>query len=253
VPSRVVFELCAESREACLAARAGGADRLELCRDLSVGGLTPDVLLIRHAAEGSGVPVHVLLRPTAETARATPEILTAVKASMQASREAGAAGFVLGFLTAEGRVDLENTRALVAKAGPLPVTFHRAFDATVDLAVALEDVIATGCRRVLTSGGAADVLSGAATLARLVRQAGSRIEVMAGGGLSFENAPIVVQRTGATHFHASLRQEVAPATATHRKETAEESYRNRIAYMVRILSDARELIGSEERRSSTHG
>ena len=250
---RVVFELCAESIEACLAARLGGADRIELCRELAVGGLTPDVALTRQAVEGSGLPVHALLRPTAATALATPEILAAVEASMQAARRAGAAGFVLGFLTADGQVDRENTRALVAKAGTLPVTFHRAFDDTVDLAAALEDVIATGCRRVLTSGGAVDVLSGAVTLARLVRQAGSRIEVMAGGGLSFENARAVVQRTGATSFHASLRHEAVPATSAGVEEATEGQYRKRIAHMVRDLNDARELIGSTDRRSSIHG
>ncbi len=250
MPSPVSFELCAEVLDACLAAREGGAGRIELCKELSVGGLTPDIGLTREVVERSGLPVHVLLRPSAETALASPEIFATVKAAMRAAAAVGAAGFVLGFLRADGQIDLENTRILVEEAAPLPVTFHRAFDDANDLEGALEDVIATGCRRLLTSGGAPDVLSGAPMLARLIRQAGSRLEVMAGGGLTLANAQAVVQTSGATHFHASLRNERVSGTSLDRRDALQAEYRQAIEQMIRTLNGAHDLIGSAGKRTA---
>ena len=230
------FELCAESLDACRVARAGGAHRLELCTDLRVGGLTPPLSLIEAAVGCSGLPVHVLLRPTAASFLYSSSVYAAIADSMQQARRAGAAGFVLGLLQSDGTVDREHTRALVELAGPLPVTFHRAFDTTPHLADALEDVISTGCSRGLTSGGADEVRAGASSLTRLVVQAGSRIQVAVGGGLTLENAAELVRRTGSRHYHASLR---APAT-----DGATDSLQGRIAAMVGILAEAGEPVGS---------
>lgn len=200
-----MFELCAETLESCRAAAPGGADRIELCTELDVGGLTPPPEFVRAAVAQSGLPVHVLLRPTADHFRYTPKIFAAIAEALGAAKHAGAAGVVLGLLHADGTVDREHTRALVEQAAPLPVTFHRAFDETPDLAAALEAVIATGCARVLTSGGAPDVLSGASALAGLVEQAAGRIAVAAGGGLRLRNAASVAALSHCRHFHASLR------------------------------------------------
>ena len=225
---RVSFELCAETLGACAAANAGGADRIELCRALEVGGLTPELLLVQAAVRSGGVPVHVLLRPFADEFRTSAAVLAELSASLLAARGMGAAGVVLGLLRADGTVDVEETRALVRLAAPLPVTFHRAFDATPDVFEALEDVIRTGCARVLTSGGAADVLAGAPVLERLVTQAGGRIDVAIGGGLREGNAEAVARITGGLHFHASLKHS---ETGT-RGEPSAESVRR----MVGLLS-----------------
>lgn len=198
------FELCAETLTSCAAARRGGASRIELCRSLNVGGLTPDASAIRLAVEQSGVPVHVLLRPFPDHFKYSSQIGGEIVSAMGKARELGAAGFVLGFLRFDGTVDVEHTREMVELASPLPVTFHRAFDQTSDLESALESVIATGCKRILTSGGAADVLAGAGSLARLHRQAGDRIEIMAGGGLRLENARKVATLSQVKQFHSSL-------------------------------------------------
>ncbi len=230
------FELCAETLDACRVARAGGAHRIELCTDLRVGGLTPPLSLIEAAVECSGLPVHVLLRPTAVSFLYSAEVYASIANSMEQARRAGAAGFVLGLLGPDGTVDRDHTRALVELAGPLPVTFHRAFDATPDLAGALEDVISTGCSRVLTSGGADEVLGGAAALARLVAQAGSRIQVAVGGGLTLENAAELVHRTGSHHYHASLRASAAGDLS--------DSLQGRTAAMVGILAEAGVPVGS---------
>ena len=203
----IVFELCAETLEAVAAAAAGGAQRVELCTALDVGGLTPSTDLVKRAIARTPLPVHILLRPTAATFQYSPEIFAALRHSLLLLRDKGVAGFVLGILTSHGHIDVEHTRALVELASPLPVTFHRAFDEITDLLQALEDVIATGCTRLLTSGGRPDVLSGAHVLARLVRQAGPRIDIAVGGGLRLANASIVAELTGASHFHASLRED----------------------------------------------
>ena len=201
-----VFELCAETVQACLAARDGGAQRIELCRDLDQEGLTPGDDLIAAATAGSGLPVHVLLRPRAGDFVYTNAEFAQMQEEMRRALALGAAGFALGLLLPDRRIDLARTRALVELADGHQVTFHRAFDAAASLEGALEDVIRTGCARLLTSGGAADVVTGAPTLKRLVTQAGDRIQIAVGGGLRIANARQIARATGATHFHGSLRR-----------------------------------------------
>lgn len=205
---KIVFELCAESAEACLAARDGGAHRIELCTALSEGGLTPSHGLIRAAIAMSGLPVHVLLRPRSGDFIYTPAELEVMREDLKYARALGASGVVVGFLHADGSVDIERTCEFVALAGPLEVTFHRAFDYAASHPQALEDVIRTGCRRVLTSGGERDVVLGAQSLAQLVKQAAGRIDIVVGGGLRLDNAAGVARITGAWHFHGSLRRTV---------------------------------------------
>lgn len=205
----IVFELCAESIDACLAARDGGADRIELCSALSEGGLTPSHGLIREAVNHSGLPVHVLLRPRGGDFVYSNAELDVMREDLRHLRLLGASGVVLGVLHEDGSVDVERTRELVEMAGPLEVTFNRAFDHAASLDNALEDVIKTGCQRVLTSGGERDVVSGGKALARLIEQAAGRIEIAAGGGLRLKNAAAVARMTGARHFHGSIRRIVA--------------------------------------------
>jgi copper homeostasis protein len=204
----IIFELCAESVDACLAAREGGANRIELCSALSEGGLTPSHGLIHEAVRRSGLPVHVLLRPRGGDFVYTAAEFDVMREDLKHMRLLGASGIVLGVLHRDSTIDVERTRELVALAGPLEVTFNRAFDLSAPLDLALEDVIATGCKRVLTSGGERDVLSGVQSLARLVKQAAGRIEIAVGGGLRLKNAAAVARATGAQHFHGSIRRVV---------------------------------------------
>jgi len=204
----IEFEVCAESLDACVAARDGGADRIELCSALSEGGLTPSHSLIQGAVRLSGLPVHVILRPRGGDFVYTEAEFALMRADLLHAREMGVSGFVLGVLDLEGKVDGKRTRALVELARPLQVTFHRAFDCVFDPAKALEDVIEAGCGRLLTSGGKPDVLQGGAMIGRLVAQASGRIRVAVGGGLRLANAREVAQVTRATAFHGSLRTRV---------------------------------------------
>ncbi len=222
----MVFELCAETIEACLAAQAGGADRVELCAALEVDGLTPSRALIKQAVSQCRIPVHVMVRHRAGGFCYDASDFSIMRDEIQAIRSTGAAGVVLGVLLSSGAVDIERTRALVQLANPLEVTFHRAFDETPDLEEALEDVIAAGCQRVLTSGGAADVVAGSAMLARLLECASGRIVVAVGGGLRLHNARQVSLRTHAHHFHSSLPPEdSAPASLAKRVRIITRSLR----------------------------
>jgi copper homeostasis protein len=221
----IVFELCAETIDACLAARDGGAHRIEVCSGLSEGGITPSHALIRAAVERSGIPIHVLVRPRGGDFVYSAAEVEVMREDILHIKELGAAGVVLGMLRADGTVDMEGTRALVEIARPMEVTFHRAFDATQSVAQALEDVIATGADRLLTSGGQRDVVAGSSSLAELVMQAGNRIEIAVGGGLRLENAASLARETGAVHFHGSLRRMLPTAGSTGEIVGAGANYR----------------------------
>lgn len=238
---RITFELCAESLEACLVAREGRADRIELCSALSEDGLTPSHAMIRAAVQRSGLPVYVLLRPQGGDFLYEDGEFALMREDLLHARDLGASGFALGILHANGRIDVERTLELVELAAPLEVTFHRAFDVTPSLEEALEDVISAGCRRVLTSGGERDVVAGSSRIARLVERAAGRIEVAAGGGLRLENATSVARATKATGFHGSVRRRVAVDGVPGEKDVFGECAGMR--HVVRA-EDIREIVDS---------
>lgn len=218
----ILFELCAENLESALAAEQGGADRIELCADLSVGGVTPPPEMMAEALRILEIPIHVLIRPRAGDFVFSSHEYDCMRRQIEAAKRAGASGVATGILLHDRRVDIERTRALVEWARPMDVTFHRAFDETVDLAQALEDVIETGADSLLTSGGAANVLTGAATIRALAEQAAGRIPLMAGGGLRVQNLAQVVRLSGVLHLHGSLTRRngkiAAPAQAADVRE-----------------------------------
>lgn len=239
---KIVFELCAESIDACLAAREGGADRIELCSALSEGGLTPSHGLIREAVERSGLPVHVLLRPRGGGFAYTDAEFGVMREDLRHLRLLGTSGAVLGVLRSDSTVDVERTRELVEIAGPLEVTFNRAFDDAVSLERALEDVIAAGCKRVLTSGGERDVVSGGKSLARLVEQAAGRIEIAVGGGLRLKNAVAVARTTGARHFHGSIRRMVAGTMRSGGRDVFDDAGPSTLSQFMVDSGDVRTMI-----------
>lgn len=237
----IVFELCAETVEACIAAQEGAADRIELCSALSEDGLTPSYGLVRVALDRCNVPIHVLLRPRAGDFFYSDAEYAVIREDLLHLRDTGVSGFVLGFLRADKTVDMERTRALVELAAPLEVTFHRAFDSTPSMEQALEDVVATGCHRVLTSGGKPDVMTGAAELAKLVKQAAGRIEIAAGGGLRLEDAAELARTTHAKHFHGSLRYTEEHTVLCAADGESDENARGRVTVQakdIRTLIDA---------------
>jgi copper homeostasis protein len=200
------LEICAASLASALAAQAGGAHRIELCQNLEQGGITPSYGLIKEVRAQLHIPIFVLIRPRPGGFVYSPGELAIMRADIELCRSLGCAGVVLGVLDAAGRVDVVQCQALAALAHPMEVTFHRAFDACSDQTQALEDVVAIGCQRILTSGGQPSATAGQGQLAGLVAQAAGRVRIMPGAGITAANLRDLVAHTGAQDFHASAKR-----------------------------------------------
>lgn len=198
----VLVEGCVESLADAQAAARGGADRLELCADLAVGGTTPSAELIRAVKARVFVPVFVMARPRGGSFVYDASEIEATRRDIDSVIAAGADGVVVGALTAANEIDLPALHAFIARAGDVPVTFHRAFDRVAEPARALETLIDAGVQRVLTAGGQGTAIEGSAVLESLVHQAGDRIVVMAGGKVRGNNARELIARTGVREVHA---------------------------------------------------
>lgn len=201
---KCLLEISVETVEAALAAESGGADRVELCGDLSAGGVTPGAALLRAVRAQVRIPIFSMTRPRAGDFVYSAAEFAEMKRSIIGAKESGMDGVVLGILTKDHRVDVGRTQELVEFAKPLPVTYHRAFDESADIHRALEDVIQSGAKRILTSGGAKSALEGAAVLARVVEAAGERVVIVPGAGISAANIVEVARRTRALEFHSGL-------------------------------------------------
>jgi copper homeostasis protein len=203
------LEIAANSLASALAAQEGGADRIELCSALEVGGLTPSHGLIALVRERVRIPIYVLIRVRAGDFVYNQLEVATMQRDIEDCVALGCDGVVIGTLDENAAVNIEQCRALIGAAGGLGVTFHRAFDMTRDLSAALEDLIALGCERVLTSGGRADALAGAPTIGVLVEQSRARIRVMAGAGIDASSVGAIRAATAATEFHASAKRQLA--------------------------------------------
>ena len=204
--SRQLLEIAAGSLESALAAQAGGADRVELCGSLDGGGVTPSFGMIAAARDRLRTPLYVLIRPRAGDFVYSPAELESMHRDVEACTRLGCDGVVIGALDAAGSVDVAGCRSLVAVAGSMGVTFHRAFDCVADRRAALDAMVALGCERILTSGGADSAELGAAVIAADIAHAGGRIALMPGAGLDPANIAAVARITGAREFHASARE-----------------------------------------------
>jgi copper homeostasis protein len=207
-----IIEICIDAVDSAQAAERGGAQRVELCSNLLEGGTTPSAGLIATIRKKASLGLQVMVRPRGGDFCYSDDEFETMRHDVLTAKSLGADGIVLGLLYADGRVDVERTRQLVELSHPLPVTFHRAFDLCPDLPAALEDVIRTGARRILTSGGEPSALAGAQSLARLVQSAAGRITILAGGGINYKNAREVVAKTGVHELHAGLRS-ITPSRA----------------------------------------
>lgn len=244
-----LFEVCAESVEAAQAAESGGADRIELCSELPIGGLTPEIAVTAAAIRAISIPVHVLIRPRGGDFVYSGEEFSLLKKQIEQVKQAGAAGVAVGVLLPRGRVDVKRTREIVDLCRPMNVIFNRAFDKASNLSEALEAVIETGADSLLTSGGEADVLAGVESIARLNRQAGNRLQIMAGGGLQLANLVEVVRRTGVRHLHGSLNRRGSANGKTNRDSA---SSNHSVAHALAVLEcDVRESVRLLQREFNT--
>lgn len=207
-PLKLRYEVCVESADGVRAALAAGADRVELCADLTAGGTTPSIGLITWTvgtAHAGGMAAHVLVRPRGGDFVYSADEEDVMTRDIGAAKGAGADGIVIGALTPAGSVDMPLIARLVAAARPLSVTFHRAFDETADPAAAFADVMELGADRLLTSGGAPTALAGADLIRSLTNRSAGKIVVMPGSGVTELTAAQVVRRTGARELHFSAR------------------------------------------------
>lgn len=237
------LEVAANSLASALAAQTGGADRVELCGSLSEGGITPSYGTLAMAREQLRLPLYVLVRPRAGDFFYTAAEFEIMRRDIEICVRLGCDGVVIGALDADAAVDTVNCAELVRAAGTLGVTFHRAFDLARDRTRALEDVIALGCERVLTSGGSASAPLGADAIGALVNQAAERISVMVGAGITAVNLPRLIARTGVRQFHASARSlrpsrmrwqgEPLPALSTAAVEATDETIVRALAGILR--------------------
>jgi copper homeostasis protein len=197
-----LLEVCVDSPKAFAAAIDGGADRVELCAALNVGGLTPSAGLMALAAQ-SPYPTRVMIRPRVGSCVYSPLELDVMRHDIDAARKAGLKGVVFGASFADGRLDIKALQSLCEQAIGLERAIHRAFDLAPDPFEALEQVVELGFDTILTSGGTPRAMDGLDRLAELQARSKGRIEILCGGGVTHSNASEIVRRTGVTALHAS--------------------------------------------------
>lgn len=213
-----LIEGCVDCLPSAVAAEKGGADRLELCANLSIGGTTPSHALFRQVKETCAIPVNVLIRPRFGDFLYDASELEQMEEEIAAFRELGANGAVIGVLTPDGELDVPAMKRLMAAAEGMEVTLHRAFDMARDPVETLERAVELGCTTILTSGQAADALTGAETLVELARRAAGRIHIMAGSGVRKDNIRAIHEKTGVRAFHTTGRRGPVDSGMVYRKE-----------------------------------
>ncbi|MEU0545174.1 copper homeostasis protein CutC [Nocardia sp. NPDC005978] len=202
----VRVEIGVESLAGVRIAEAAGADRVELCTGLAVGGLTPSAALIEAAVlEVVDTEVHVLIRPRPGDFRYTAEEVAIMRADIELARRVGAHGVVIGVLDERGNLDASANAELLAAADGLEVTCHRAFDVCADPFTGFDLLLESGFTRLLTSGRQDSVLDGVPLITQLVNLADGRIDVMACGGVRADNARRVIELTHVRDLHAAVR------------------------------------------------
>lgn len=196
------LEICANSFESALMAQKGGADRIELCQELSLGGITPSHGLIEKVVQELEIPVFVLIRPRSGDFTYSESEFDVMLRDIAFAKAQGVQGIVSGVLNSDFTIDIERTRQLINECDGLPFTFHRAFDWTPNAEESLETLIDLGVERILTSGQQKNALDGFEILKRLLEIAGKRIKILPGGGITSDTI-YQFKESGFLEVHAS--------------------------------------------------
>lgn len=197
------IEIACFNLESSLIAEKAGANRVELCANISVGGTTPTIEIIQQTRKNLTIDLYVMIRPRGGNFVYSEVELNQMKSDIDNIKKLGVNGFVFGILNEDKTINIEQNKALVELAKPFPCSFHRAFDAVSNYKQALEDVISCGFSTLLTSGTFSNVMEGKEVLKKLVEQAKNRIEIMPGGGLRSTNISELNQIVNANWYHSS--------------------------------------------------
>jgi copper homeostasis protein len=237
--AEILLEVCVDSAEGLAAAIDGGADRIELCSALELGGLTPSYGLMKLAAKAP-LPVHCMIRPRGGGFTYGEGELAQMLHDIDMARDLGFAGVVFGVLTDDGKLDIEALERLVQQAYGMDVTLHRAFDCCgPDFDRAIDTAIELGFDRILTSGGEKTALKGLAALDRIFAKAGNRITIMPGSGINTDNLSAITSRLPVREIHTSCSTVTATSDSAERRLGFEnETVRQTDSMKVRALKAA---------------
>lgn len=203
----MTFEICTDAVDGAIAAQKYGAKRIELCAALSVGGLTPSYGLIKKCAEVGDIEVHVMIRHREGDFYYNSQDVALMKEDIEAAYKAGAKGVVFGILNFDNSVAIDNKELCdFAKQYGLEVTFHRAFDFTLDRKQSIEKIIEYGFDRLLTSGLSNTAFEGLENIKWLQENYGQQIDIMAGSGVGIQNAKFIADTSGVNHLHFTARK-----------------------------------------------
>jgi copper homeostasis protein len=201
------LEIAVFSVEAAVTALKAGAHRIEFCENPQEGGTTPSYGSLKTLRSFTTQPVFPIIRPRGGDFLYSRSEFEVMKADLNIIKELGFLGAVIGLLNADGSIDTNRTKELVDIAGPsMQISFHRAFDRCSDPLIALEEIIATGCKRILTSGQVPNATDALPLLKKLVKEAGDRIIIMPGSGVRSNNIKEILEATSAKEIHSSARQ-----------------------------------------------
>ena len=223
----MLLEICANSLRSAMNAALGGADRIELCTNLEVGGITPSNQLIQSVKKVVEIPVYVLIRPRAGDFVYSSEELEQMKSEILFARKAGCDGVVFGALDRDNSINEAATYALLETAKFMDVTFHRAFDMLDDHLEGLNTLKDLGVQRILTSGCNGTALQGYETLAELVDEAEDDVIIMPGGGIRPENIQQLL-RTGANEYHSAAMDKNSQTTDSKMVEELGKAIRSQL-------------------------
>jgi copper homeostasis protein len=223
--SKIKLEIAVFSVEAALAAIEAGADRIEFCENPLEGGTTPSFGSLSTLITLTSKPIFPIIRPRGGDFLYTKNEFKVMRSDILMAKKLDYPGIVIGLLNQDGSIDVERTKRLVDIASPMEVSFHRAFDRCKDPFKALEDIIATGCKRILTSGQVPSAPNALELIQTLVKEAGDQIIIMPGSGVRGNNIATIKLETKAKEFHSSARK-VVPTQMQFVNETMQENLQN---------------------------
>ena len=197
------LEIACFNLESALIAQQNGADRVELCDEIKLGGITSKLEIIQQAKAQLAIDLFIMIRPRGGDFVYSDAEFQQMKEDIQTIKQLNVDGFVFGILNSDNTVNIPQNSELVQLANPIPCSFHRAFDAVSNPIQAIEEIITCGFQTILTSGNAENVSQGIHQLELLVQKANNRITIMPGGGLRSSNGKEIQQKTKAIYFHSS--------------------------------------------------